>query len=103
MNSLRICKLRAGYGRLPERSRLKEMKNGAGELSMRLTKAEQKVLKVLTMMQGRGILIPDEQAEKDTALQNLCRKKLAVKISEREGFRRYRHTGKGRSQPAVST
>lgn len=55
------------------------------------------------MMQGRGILIPDEQAEKDTALQNLCKKKLAVKISEREGFHRYKLTDKGASQPTVSS
>lgn len=68
---------------------------------MKLTKAEERVLKVLTMMQGRGILIPDEQAATDQALQRLCKKNLVMKQAEKEGFHRYRITDTGISKMAV--
>jgi DNA-binding PadR family transcriptional regulator len=65
---------------------------------MKLTKAEERVLKVLTMMHGRGILIPDEQATGDHALQRLCKKNLVVKSTEKEGFHRYQITEIGVSE-----
>ena len=65
---------------------------------MKLSKAEQRVLKVLTMMHGRGILIPDEQATSDEALQRLCQKNLVLKSAEKEGFHRYKITDVGASE-----
>jgi hypothetical protein len=63
---------------------------------MKLTEGEQRVLKVLAMMRANaGILIPDEQAFADRALQRLCKKAFVEKRAEREGFHRYKLTESG--------
>lgn len=65
---------------------------------MNLTEAERRVLRALSMMHSRnGILIPDQQALGDSALQRLCAEQLVEKCAEREGFHRYKVTDSGRS------
>lgn len=61
----------------------------------KLTKSEQRVLKVLAMMRANGILIPDEQAFGDRALQRLCKKAFVEMRAERDGFHRYKLTEAG--------
>ena len=70
---------------------------------MNLTKAEQQVLKALSMRrENKGILIPDQQAQADQALQQLCSKNVVEKHNEREGFHRYKLTDTGMSLLAAA-
>lgn len=70
---------------------------------MELTKGEERVLKVLAMRRANsGILIPDEQAFADQALQRLCTNAFVEKRAEREGFHRYKLTETGMGLLAAS-
>jgi len=66
---------------------------------MKLTKAERRVLTVLSMMHSRnGVRIPDHKASADRALQRLCDRKFVEKIADREGSHRYKITEIGINQ-----
>jgi hypothetical protein len=66
---------------------------------MKLTKAERRVLTVLSMMHGRnGVRIPDQKASTDRALQRLCARNFVEKLEDREGSHRYKITDIGISQ-----
>jgi DNA-binding MarR family transcriptional regulator len=63
---------------------------------MKLTKAERRVLTVLSMMHGRnGVRIPDQKASADRVLQRLCARNFVEKIEDREGSHRYKITDSG--------
>lgn len=71
---------------------------------MKLTKAERRVLTVISMMRGRnGIRIPDQQASSDRALQRLCKRNFVEKVYEHEGFHRYKITESGKSLIAAAS
>ena len=66
---------------------------------MKLTKAERRVLTVLSMMHGRnGVRIPDQKAYTDRTLQRLCARNFVEKLEDREGSHRYKITDSGISQ-----
>lgn len=65
---------------------------------MKLTKAERRVLNVLSMMHGHnGVRIPDQKASADRALQRLCARNFVEKLEDREGSHRYKITDTGKS------
>jgi hypothetical protein len=64
---------------------------------MKLTKAERRVLTVLSMMHSHnGVRIPDQRASKDRVLQRLCDRNFVEILEDREGFHRYKVTDSGK-------
>lgn len=71
---------------------------------MKLTKAERRVLTVLSMMHSRnGVRIPDQKASSDRVLQRLCARNFVEKLEDREGSHRYKITDRGIRLIAAAT